>query len=789
MESPNLPEQTLLTKQTGTSPFVIVWAFVFTLLWSFLIAVSLFWNIHNIQNQILALATEEAKTTWNKDQAFRVWATKHGGLYVEPDDRTPPNPYLAHVPNRDITTTNGSQLTLMNPAYMMRQMIAEYEEDYGRKGKITGRILLNPINEADEWELNAIAQFDTGVQEVLEQTEIDGQPYVRLMRPMIMKAGCVKCHGHLGFKEGDIRGGVSVSIPLIPYMNQAKASIESVELTHGIIWLLGCSGIFIFSVYARRHNNEMASQQQRLEIIVQQRTQELIEKEQRLSKIMDTAVDSIVTANDRGKIESFNRASERMFGYKAEDVIGKSINILMTKTDSGLHDSHLDRYQKTGQARIIGVGREVMAKDIHGREFPIELSISELRSSGKVIFTSFMHDISQRKAHEQALFSAKEAAENANQAKSEFLSSMSHELRTPLNAILGFSQMLTLDPDQPLTEDQALAVEHIQAGGEHLLALIDQVLDLAKVEAGKMEVSLESLNTHEVMNECLNMIEAQANMRSISLIKDYQLPAETLIQADYTRLKQVMLNLLSNAVKYNKEGGTITLIAYEFNERAIHLEVKDTGPGIPLDKQAGLFEPFNRLGADSSEVSGTGIGLTISKKLIESMQGRIGFSSRPGAGSSFWVELPLGNTNIDGNNSTLSKLSTQLPDLQGTILYVEDNPGNIKLMESLLSKLPDITLFVSTNAEDGLIKAVEKSPDLIIMDINLPGMNGMEALELLKEMEETVAIPVIALSASATSIDMKAGLTAGFNDYLTKPIQLPQVLSVLEKHLMASGDK
>ena len=219
--------------------------------WTVLISASIYWNYQNIDQQAVYLATSEAKTNWNKDQAFRGWATRHGGLYVPPNDRTPPNPYLAHLPHRDITTATGQPLTLMNPAYMMSQMTREFEETYGVKGKITGQVLLNPKNKPDSWELAALKAFDGGLQEIVETTMIGDQPYVRLMRPMVMKKGCDLCHGHLGFKEGDIRGGVSVSVPLNKYLSAAQDSKQSIFIAHGGAWLVGMLGIG-FAVYRGR---------------------------------------------------------------------------------------------------------------------------------------------------------------------------------------------------------------------------------------------------------------------------------------------------------------------------------------------------------------------------------------------------------------------------------------------------------------------------------------------------------------------------------------------------------
>lgn len=239
-------------------------------LWSILIIASFFWNTNNLQQQIVFLATSEAKANWDKDNSFRGWATKHGGLYVVPDERTPPNPYLAHIKTRDITTTDGQKLTLMNPAYMMRQMTEEYEKEYGIKGSITGQILLNPINKADDWEMKALKSFDHGVTETIEMTTIDNQPYLRLMRPMKMESGCIKCHGHLGFKIGDIRGGVSVSIPMTSYYESIEGTTNGILVTHIAVWLLGFIGI-VYSSYLK-HRDEIKESKARYSL---QRTQKM----------------------------------------------------------------------------------------------------------------------------------------------------------------------------------------------------------------------------------------------------------------------------------------------------------------------------------------------------------------------------------------------------------------------------------------------------------------------------------------------------------------------------------
>jgi len=393
-------------------------------------------------------------------------------------------------------------------------------------------------------------------------------------------------------------------------------------------------------------------------------------------------------------------------------------------------------------------------------------------------------EITQRMNEEQELREAREAADAANRAKSDFLSNMSHELRTPLNAILGFGQLLKYNPKEPLTEIQASNVDIILKAGQHLLDLITEILDLAKIEAGKIALSIEGVSIRALFDEVRTMIAPAAEKSRIALEIVPPEP-DILIRADHTRAKQALLNLPSNAVKYNFEGGRVTVKATEVPGSRIRVSVADTGAGIPPDKQSELFQPFNRLGAEATGIEGTGIGLALTKKLVEMMDGAIGFESEIGVGSTFWVEWPLSaGQDKPAQKSQWARFpglqaETAIPFPAGTILYVEDNPENLRLVELILKPINGVTLLTADNAELGLLIAADRKPDMIIMDIGLPGMNGFQALEKLKGDTCTSAIPVVALSANATDHDIARGTQSGFFRYLTKPIDVGQFLSTV----------
>lgn len=389
-----------------------------------------------------------------------------------------------------------------------------------------------------------------------------------------------------------------------------------------------------------------------------------------------------------------------------------------------------------------------------------------------------IQDITPRRMAEDGMRAAMEEADKANRAKSEFLSSMSHELRTPLNAILGFGQLLQYNPKEPLTAMQESCVVHVLMGGEHLLKLINEILDLAKIEAGRVDMSIEDVSLASLFGEVRPLIEPLAAKAKIAL--EMPVPAaDAMVRADYTRTKQALINLMSNAVKYNFEGGRIAVRAEQAADGLTRISVTDTGPGIPADRQAELFKPFNRLGAEVTEIEGTGIGLALTKKLVEMMEGRIGVESEIGVGSTFWFELPAAVGKVQASTPAGAALVTRpktLPDVQGTLLYVEDNPANLQLMEMVVARIPNLAMFSAHNAELGLSIAADRRPDVILMDINLPGMDGYAALKHLKAGAATKKIPVVALSANVTPHDIEKGEKAGFFRYLTKPIDIEKLL-------------
>ena len=394
-------------------------------------------------------------------------------------------------------------------------------------------------------------------------------------------------------------------------------------------------------------------------------------------------------------------------------------------------------------------------------------------------------DITEKRQADEELAKATADAEAANVAKSEFLSSMSHELRTPLNAILGFAQLMENDPRAPLSDDQKDYMQHVIKGGNHLLELINEVLDLAKIEAGKLTLSLESVDTGQLIDECLNFAATLAEKRSIT-IHDKVPRNVPHIWVDYLRTKQALLNLLSNAVKYNCAGGAITIETELVNASMLRISVSDTGAGIAQERMGELFLPFNRLGADASEIEGTGIGLTLTKKLVEEMSGAIGVESSVGEGSSFWIDLPVSELavveEILEDQSEVS-FELHLQDFTRKLLYVEDNPANLALMEGIIDRVDHLDVISTHTAELGLAMAEEQQPDVIVLDVNLPGMNGVEAVKELKSNEATKNIPVIALSANAMPKTIEDGIRAGFDAYLTKPVILKDLMEALDKAL------
>lgn len=533
--------------------------------------------------------------------------------------------------------------------------------------------------------------------------------------------------------------------------------------------------------------------------------------------IFNSAIFSCIATDAKGVIQIFNVGAEHMLGYAAADVLNR-----ITPADIS------DPQEVMARAVAVSVelstpilpGFEALVfkalggiEDIYeltfirknGSRLPVVVSVTALRDVKDVIIgyllistdnTARKRIEAERAQLDQALQNrnaeletAKSLAEKANLAKSDFLSNMSHELRTPLNAILGFAQLIESGTPAP-TPAQQRNLEQILKAGWYLLELINEILDLALIESGKATLSHEPVSLAEVMLECRAMVDPQAQKRGIVMTyPHFEVPY--FVSADRTRVKQVLINLLFNAIKYNKPEGTVTVEYQPIPPGSIRINVRDTGKGLAPEQLLQLFQPFNRLGKETGAEEGTGIGLVVTKRLVELMGGTIGADSTVGMGSVFWFELSLTTAPLLAIREAEHAAQTLPQVLDGalrrTVLYVEDNPANLELVEQLIARRPDLRLLSAADGNLGIEFARVYKPAAILMDINLPGINGLEAMKILHADPTTAHIPIIALSANAVPRDIEKALQAGFFGYLTKPIKVAQFMDTLDMALKASG--
>lgn len=478
----------------------------------------------------------------------------------------------------------------------------------------------------------------------------------------------------------------------------------------------------------------------------------------------------VVITDQEGVVRYASSGFLDTVGYRAEELIGQHFKIFEVRPQLEEDFKEIIASLERGDTWK----GEVCLRSAQGMMLWVKSTLVPFGPEGgnPICYLALLNDISGMRR-------LKDAAEKANLAKSEFLSSMSHELRTPMNAIIGFAQVLQYD--DTLDIDQQDSVHEIIRAGEHLLKLINEVLDLTKIESGHIDLEIEEVDLNDVLVECKELLSPVAIRQGVTMsFDDIRVPA---LYADHTRLKQILLNLLSNGIKYNRRNGIVNVSAEVLENKRVRICVQDTGPGIELAKQNLLFEPFQRLGQELGEIEGTGVGLSICRTLVKLMNGSIGLTSEKNQGCCFWIELPVSDGTLDMSGKKAERVDRAYSGVQKIshqVLYIEDNPANMRLVKQILTKRPHVQLLMAHEPTLGLELAATHKPDLILLDINMPQMNGYEVLQRLRETPELADILVVALTASAMPQDIEKGKKAGFDGYLTKPVNIAELLNQVD---------
>jgi len=768
-----------------------IYALVLAIVWTIVASLSLFWTLSQEKQKVLEIVRVMARSHFDKDVLYRRWNALHGGVYVPVSKKTPSNPHLSSsvVSERDIKTPSDRLLTLINPAYMTRQVHELGKLEYGIKGHITSLKPIRPANAADQWETEALKAFERGEAEVSQVLDFEGEAHMRFMRPLITEEGCLKCHAAQGYRVGDVRGGISVSIPMTFLWAVKQQHLNAIWMGLIALWLMGLAGIGVAFIGLNSRINERERVQHALK-----------NSEQRQAQIVNFLPDATWVIDNDGKVVTWNRAIEELTGIKAEDMLGKGNYEYALPFYGKRRPVLIDlirKWNETYEERYISVekvGEIFVAESFNpalgdGGTYLSAAARLLYDASGKAAGAiESLRDITDRKQMEKELIQAREAAEAANTAKSHFFANMSHEIRTPMNAIIGFTDIL-LDGD--MDENQVDYLNTIKRSGEVLIHLINDILDLSKIEAGDLEFEEIEFDPELTIYDVCALIRPRIGEKPIELLCHIGNDVPAHVKGDPTRFRQVLTNLMGNASKFTESGEieiSVDLEEEKDNRVKLHTVIKDTGIGIPEDKVSSIFLAFQQAdGSITRKYGGTGLGLSICKQISSLMDGNVWAESKEGKGSIFHFTAWLGKC----EDRAFERYAPA--SLSGKkALIIDDNNTNLEILRRHLELVGMRVVPLTGGGEtlQTLREALKKEDpfDVCISDIQMPDMSGYDVAQQIRGAKDQVSdIRLIALS-SLMKGDSKKCEKMGFDGFLAKPIRGERLYQMLERILAEKGD-
>ncbi len=752
--------------------------------WTLVIIASFFYNTAQLTEHAMDSARIQARTAVEKDVIYRQWNSMHGGVFVPVvPGRFEPNPYLPVEGREIVDKTTGREYTKINPAYMTRLVHELGALRTGVRGHITSTRPIRKGNEPDVWERQALIRLESGeASEVSSLEIINGQKYMRLIRGLETEASCMPCHAHQGYKVGDVRGGISVDVPMAPFIATIQRSQRILLITHAGLWVLGLLGIYLCmrQVENGLRTRDSAEQELReltaeLEQRVQERAIDLKSRQREMQAFVDNANAGVFLKDLDGTYRIANSLFASILELEPEEIVGRKDGEVLP----------LDLYTRSREAEDIviktGVSREVkngfMSKQ--GRLYSSFL-FPVLEGEKAVGIGGLLVDMSERDKVEGALREARDAAEKASRAKSDFLANMSHEIRTPLNGVIGMADLLLRTR---LTPDQASMAAAVKTSGDSLLLVLNDVLDISKIEAGKLNLEQMPFQLRDLLFDSVKGLTPIAYKKSLELILHVSPAVPDHVVGDSVRIRQVILNLVNNALKFTEKGEvviTVLLLSGTEDKARLRFSVTDTGIGIPLEKQQNIFQAFEQVDTSTTrKYGGTGLGLAICSRLLEIMGSKLELKSHEGFGSCFWFELELPIEKDADQQQKPLVCTDALKNLH--VLIVDDNDTNLRILNETLS-LWGLKVAQARSVDEALALAQVASNasrpfQLILTDLQMPEKDGVDILRLIRANISLAHLPIILLTSGnlPSSVQNEVGKPGFFDSILDKPVR-PEML-------------